>query len=166
MSSFVPAKLWTHAFRQSSKTRPLATTIRPNLAAADWCVDAHDQVILAACQPSGFVFPAARHRAAPAAHSRRRPFPESGMTSSAALTYPRCSPVTLPRPNGGRGFSFEPSHGLHRQMGTGGLRCPDLPNATRHHSAWRRCAFGGSIPHQTTPACWLQRAGPLAAGVL
>jgi hypothetical protein len=30
----------------------------------------------------------------------------------------------------------------------------------------RRCAFGGSIPHQTTPSCWLQRTGPLAAGVL
>jgi hypothetical protein len=28
----------------------------------------------------------------------------------------------------------------------------------------RRCAFGGSIPHQTTPACWLLRAGPLAGG--
>jgi hypothetical protein len=24
----------------------------------------------------------------------------------------------------------------------------------------------GRSPHQTTPACWLQRAGPLAAGVL
>jgi hypothetical protein len=30
----------------------------------------------------------------------------------------------------------------------------------------RRCAFGGSIPYQTTPSSWLQRAGPLAAGVM
>src|SRR6266481_8834640 len=30
----------------------------------------------------------------------------------------------------------------------------------------RRCSFGGSIPHPTTPSCWLQRTGPLAAGVL
>src|ERR1700716_239806 len=35
MSSFVPASLWTHAFRRSSKTRPLDTTIHPSLAAAD-----------------------------------------------------------------------------------------------------------------------------------
>jgi len=35
MSSFVPAKVWTHAFRRSSKTRPLATTIHPSSAAAD-----------------------------------------------------------------------------------------------------------------------------------
>ena len=35
MSSFVPAKVWTHAFRRSSKTRPRATTIHPSLAAAD-----------------------------------------------------------------------------------------------------------------------------------
>src|SRR5260370_19639527 len=35
MSSFVPAKVWTHAFRRSFKTRPLATTIHPSLAAVD-----------------------------------------------------------------------------------------------------------------------------------
>jgi hypothetical protein len=35
-----------------------------------------------------------------------------------------------------------------------------------HTPLERRCAFGGWIPHQTTPACWLLRAGPLAAGVL
>jgi|tagenome__1003787_1003787.scaffolds.fasta_scaffold20968316_3 hypothetical protein len=33
MSSFVPAKMWTHAFRRSSKTRLLATTIHPSVAA-------------------------------------------------------------------------------------------------------------------------------------
>src|SRR5260221_10395728 len=55
-----------------------------------------------------------------------------------------------------------------------------LPQTHKHHftpagtalrPSWSylragRPAFGGSIPHQTTPACWLQRAGPLAAGVL
>src|SRR5882757_7992792 len=35
MSSFVPAKVWTHAFRRSCKTRRLATTIHPNSAGAD-----------------------------------------------------------------------------------------------------------------------------------
>jgi hypothetical protein len=35
MSPFVPAKVWTHAFRRSSKTRPLATTIHPSSAGAD-----------------------------------------------------------------------------------------------------------------------------------
>ena len=35
MSLFVPARVWTHTFRRSSKTRPLATTIHPSLAAAD-----------------------------------------------------------------------------------------------------------------------------------
>jgi hypothetical protein len=33
--SFVPTKVSTHAFRRSSKTRHLATTIRPSLAALD-----------------------------------------------------------------------------------------------------------------------------------
>src|SRR5216684_1188152 len=33
MSSLVPAKVWAHAFRRSSKTRPLATTIHPSVAA-------------------------------------------------------------------------------------------------------------------------------------
>src|SRR5258706_9142585 len=36
--------------------------------------------------------------------------------------------------------------------------------AERSYSARWRCAFGGSIPHQTTPACWLQRAGSLGGG--
>src|SRR5258708_22866405 len=35
MSSFVPAKVWTPAFRRSSKTRPPATTIHPSVAAPD-----------------------------------------------------------------------------------------------------------------------------------
>ena len=35
MSPFVPANVWTHAFRRSSKTRPLATTIHPSSAGAD-----------------------------------------------------------------------------------------------------------------------------------
>ena len=44
---------------------------------------------------------------------------------------------------------------------------PDQPPMPlRSYSAWWRCAFGGSIQHQTTPSCWLQRTGPLAAGVL
>jgi len=34
MSSCVPAKVWTHAFRQSSRTRPRATTIHPGWVAA------------------------------------------------------------------------------------------------------------------------------------
>src|SRR6266550_3706996 len=41
-----------------------------------------------------------------------------------------------------------------------------LAPPSNHIPLRRRCAFGGSIPHQTTPSCWLQRTGPLAASVL
>ena len=115
MSLFVPAKVWTHAFRRSSKTRPLATTIHPSLAAADLrrperiarnrarvshCRDC-DVRSLAEPEPNRQVFVKFKHLLRKAAARCPKPTASQSAKSSEHLRPPNAPPIseTQPMPN-------------------------------------------------------------------